>query len=44
MLFFLTTQPIWVSGPLLVGFTTLIAILGPLIVRRFVALERLTTK
>ncbi len=43
MLFFLTTQPIWVSGPLLVGFTTLIAILGPLIVRRFVALERLTT-
>jgi hypothetical protein len=42
MLFFLTTQPFWVSGTILVGITTLLAMLGPLIVRRFVTLEKLT--
>ena len=42
MLFVLTTQPLWVSGTLLVVLTTLVAMVGPLIVRRFVALEKLT--
>ena len=43
MLFFLTTQPIWVSGTILIGLTTVLAMLGPYVVRRHVALERLTT-
>lgn len=43
MLFFLNTQSLWVSGTLLVGLTTVLAMLGPSLVRRFVALERLTT-
>jgi hypothetical protein len=43
MLFFLTTQPLWVSGTILVGLTTLLAMLGPLLVRRYVALDKLTT-
>ena len=42
MLFFLTTQSIWVSGTILIGLTTLLAMLGPYVVRRHVALERLT--
>jgi hypothetical protein len=42
MLFFLTTQPLWVSGAIVVGLTTVLAILGPLFVRRHVALKRLT--
>jgi hypothetical protein len=41
MLFFLTTQPIWVSGTILVVLTTVLAALGPVIVRRFVKLDRL---
>ena len=43
MVFFLTTQPLWVSGVLLVGLTTVLAMLGPWLVRRRVALERLST-
>ena len=43
MLFFLTTQSIWLSGTILIGLTTLLAMLGPYVVRRHVALERLTT-
>lgn len=43
MLFFLTTQPIRVSGTILIGLTTVLAMLGPYVVRRHVALERLTT-
>src|SRR5271167_3433979 len=43
MLFLLTTQPIWVSGTILIGLTTVLAMLGPYVVRRHVALERLTT-
>jgi hypothetical protein len=43
MLFFLTTQPLLISGAILVGLTTVLAMLGPWIVRRFVALDRLTT-
>src|ERR1700693_125550 len=40
---FLATQPLWVSGILLVGVTTLVAMLGPVIVRRRVGLEKLST-
>jgi len=43
MLFFLTTQPLWVSAAILVGLSTALAMVGPALVRRFVALERLTT-
>lgn len=42
MLYFLTTQPLWLSGTILVGLTTVLAMFGPLLVRRRVALERLT--
>jgi hypothetical protein len=43
MLFFLTSQPLWISGAIIIGGGTLLATLGPALVRRFVALERLTT-
>ena len=42
MMFF-TTQPLWLSGILLVGLTTLIAMVGPVLVRRRVNLDRLRT-
>jgi hypothetical protein len=42
MLFFLTGQSVWLSGLIIVGGGTLLAMLGPLLVRRFVALDRLT--
>jgi hypothetical protein len=41
MLLFLTSQPLWVSGVLLVGLTTLVAMLGPVLVRRYVGLDKL---
>src|SRR6476619_4597353 len=40
---FLTTQPLWLSGILLVGLTTIIAMFGPIVVRRRVSLEKLRT-
>jgi Na+/proline symporter len=40
---FLTREPLWLSGLLLVGLTSVIACFGPSVVRRFVALEKLTT-
>jgi hypothetical protein len=43
MLFYLTTQPLWLSATVLVGLTTLLAMLGPTFVRRYIALDRLTT-
>ena len=43
MLFFLTSQPLWVAAAILVGVPTVLAVLGPFAVRRYVALERLTT-
>jgi len=43
MLFFLTSQPLWVSAVILVGLPTALAVLGPFVVRRYVALEKLTT-
>jgi hypothetical protein len=41
MLFYLTRQPLWLSGVLVVGLTTLVAMLGPALVRRYVGFERL---
>jgi hypothetical protein len=43
MMIFLTTQPLWLSGAILVGLTTLIAMAGPVVVRRRVSLARLST-
>lgn len=43
MIFFLTRQPLWLSGLLIVGFTTVLAMIGPILVRRYVTLEKLTT-
>ena len=40
---FLTTTPLWVAALLLVGLTTLVAMTGPAVVRRWVTLERLRT-
>lgn len=40
---YLVALPLWASGLLLVGVPTLAAALGPLLVRRYVALERLST-
>jgi hypothetical protein len=42
MLFFLTSQPLWISGAIIIGGGTLLAMLGPVLVRRYVALDRLT--
>jgi hypothetical protein len=42
MLFFLTSQSPWISGAIIIGGGTLLAMLGPALVRRFVALDRLT--
>jgi uncharacterized protein DUF4239 len=42
MMYFLTSQPLWISGFLIVGVGTVLSILGPGLVRRYVALERLT--
>jgi hypothetical protein len=43
MVLFLTSAPLWVSALLLIGLGTVLAMLGPLVVRHFVALEQLTT-
>ena len=43
MLFFLTTQPLWVAVAIMVGVPTALAVLGPYLVRRRVTLEKLTT-
>lgn len=40
---FLIHEPLWFSGFLLVGVTSILACLGPVLVRRFIALEKLTT-
>jgi hypothetical protein len=42
MILFLTSQSLWVSGAILIGFGTALSMLGPGLVRRFVTLERLT--
>jgi Protein of unknown function (DUF4239) len=40
---FLTSQPLWLSAVLVVVLPTLVAMLGPVVVRRCVNLEKLTT-
>jgi Protein of unknown function (DUF4239) len=40
MIFFLTTQPLWVLG-VIIGLGTVLSMLGPILVRRYVALHRL---
>ena len=40
---FLTTEPLWLTGLLLVGLTTALAMAGPVFVRRRVGLDRLST-
>ena len=43
MIFFLTTQPIWVSGAVIVGLGTLLSVLGTVLVRRrYADVKRLT--
>ena len=42
MVSFLQSQPIWLSGMLLVGLTTGLAMLGPVLIRRYVTLDKLT--
>jgi Na+/proline symporter len=42
MIYFLTSQSIWVSGVLVVGLGTLLSMLGPALVRRYVDIKRLT--
>jgi hypothetical protein len=43
MITFLTSQPLWASGLILVGLTTLVSMCGPPLVRRYIALEKLTS-
>jgi hypothetical protein len=43
MLYFLTTSPLWLSGLILMGPTTLIAMAGPFVIRRYIGLSRLRT-
>lgn len=43
MMLYFTTLPLWLSGLLLVGLATVLAMLGPVLIRRRVSLERLTT-
>ena len=42
-MFFLTTCPLWLSALILLGPTTVLAMAGPFIIRRFVELSRLRT-
>ena len=42
MVSFLQSQPLWLSGLLLVGLPTGLAMLGPILIRRWVTLDRLS--
>lgn len=42
MISFLTGLPVWLSGLLLVGLTTVLAMVGPRLVRRYATLKELT--
>src|ERR1700739_294109 len=42
MIRFLTSEPLWVSGLILIGLGTVLSMCGPVVVRRYVTLERLT--
>jgi hypothetical protein len=37
-----TSQSLWISGAIIVGGGTLLSMIGPVLVRRYVTLERLT--
>lgn len=43
MMFFLTTQPLWLASLVVIVPATLLAMVGPYVVRRFVVLSRLRT-
>jgi hypothetical protein len=43
MISFLTSLPLWLSGLLVVGLPTVLAMAGPVLVRRYAPLERLAT-
>ena len=43
MTFFLTTLPLWLSAVILIVPTTLLAMAGPVIVRRYVEVSQLRT-
>jgi hypothetical protein len=43
MTFFLTTLPLWLSAVILIVPTTLIAMAGPIVTRRYIDLSRLRT-
>jgi hypothetical protein len=43
MIFFLTSHSLWLSGFIIIGLGTLLATLGPGVVRHFVTLDRLST-
>jgi hypothetical protein len=43
MIFFLTSHSLWLSATLVIGLMTVLASLGPVVVRRCVKLEKLTT-
>jgi Na+/proline symporter len=43
MVLFLTRAPLWISALILLGLGTALSMLGPLVVRRFVALEKIAT-
>jgi hypothetical protein len=42
MIFFLTTRPLWVSAAIIVGLGTVLSMLGPVLIRRYVDIKRLT--
>jgi Protein of unknown function (DUF4239) len=42
MIYFLTSHSLWISGTVLIGLGTVLSMLGPALVRRYVPLERLT--
>jgi hypothetical protein len=42
MIFFLTSHSLWLAGAIIVGLGTAISMLGPVTVRRYVTLEKLT--
>jgi hypothetical protein len=42
MIFFLTSHSLWFSGAILIGLGTVLSMLGPVVVRRYITLERLT--
>ena len=42
MISFLTGLPLWLSGMLIVGLPTVLAMFGPILVRRYVTLEKLS--